>query len=157
MKCPYCGGSAKLVSASVVYKSKKLHKNKVWVCENYPTCDAYVGCHPNTEIPLGRLANEKLRNLKMEAHRQFDPLWKCGLMNRHQAYAWLADMLQIPLDECHIGMFSPDMCRKVINICRRQSNPELRKYRLDHYGYEDDRPMFTRGYESSKGRKKRKG
>lgn len=155
MKCPYCGGGVKLVSSSVVYKSKKLQKNKVWVCENYPTCDAYVGCHPGTEIPLGRLANEHLRNLKVEAHRQFDPIWKCSLMSRNEAYAWLADMLGLDPKDCHIGMFSPEVCKKVINICRRQDNPELRKYRLDHYGYEQY-PTISRGYENSRSSRRRK-
>ena len=95
MRCPYCGGSVKLVSASVVYHSNKYGNSKVWVCENYPKCDAYVGCHPGTEIPLGRLANAKLRALKVEAHKQFDPIWKSGLMTRREAYKWLADMLHI--------------------------------------------------------------
>lgn len=152
MKCPYCGGKANLVPASTVYKSKKFRKGKLklWVCENYPECDSYVGCHPGTEIPLGRLANEKLRNLKMEAHKQFDPIWKSGLMSRKDAYKWLASMLDIDESECHIGMFNPDMCNKVIQICRRQDNPEIQEYRLKQYGYEQKEPMFTRGYNHNK-------
>lgn len=155
MKCPYCGGKATLVSASKVYPhSSKFQKDKMWVCEHYPKCDAYVGCHPGTEIPLGRLANEKLRKLKVEAHRQFDPIWKCGLMTRKEAYKWLADMLRIKEKDCHIGMFNPDMCNKVIQICRRQNNPEIQEYRLKHYGYssDDSRPVFTRGYDRRKKR-----
>lgn len=151
MKCPYCGGKVKLVSASTIYHSSKFNdKGKIWACENYPKCDAYVGCHPGTEIPLGRLANSKLRSLKVEAHRQFDPIWKCGLMSRKDAYRWLSDMLNIPENECHIGMFSPDMCNKVIQICRRQYNPEIQEYRLKHYGYEQSKPVFTRGYSHNK-------
>ena len=154
MKCPYCGGRVKLVSASVIYHSNKYKGDgsKVWVCENYPKCDAYVGCHPNTEIPLGRLANSKLRTLKVEAHRQFDPIWKCGLMTRKEAYQWLAEMLNISEQECHIGKFSPDMCNKVIDICSRQDNPEIREYRLKNYGYEQKEPVFTRGYRKTKKR-----
>ena len=152
MKCPYCSGSVKLVSASVVYHSNKYGNSKVWVCEHYPKCDAYVGCHPGTEIPLGRLANAKLRALKVEAHKQFDPIWKSGLMTRKEAYKWLADMLPIEEAECHIGKFSPDMCEKVIKICRRQDNTEIQEYRSKHYGYEQNRPVFTRGYKSRKKR-----
>lgn len=147
MKCPYCGGNVKLVPASRVYQHF-YKKSKVWVCENYPKCDAYVGCHPGTEIPLGRLANKKLRSLKQEAHKQFDPIWKCGLMSRDEAYSWLASMLNIPESECHIGMFSPDMCNKVIKICQRQSNKEIQEYRSKHN--EQDRPQFTRGYNHRK-------
>ncbi|WP_088258626.1 zinc-finger-containing protein [Fimbriiglobus ruber] len=36
-------------------------RQSVLACERYPTCDAYVGCHPGTETPLGRLANKELR------------------------------------------------------------------------------------------------
>lgn len=147
-KCPYCGAVAKCVPASTVYKSKHANydKNKVWVCSNYPKCDAYVGCHEGTEIPLGRLANSKLRNLKVEAHIQFDVLWKSKFMTRTQAYEWLSSMLNIENEECHIGKFSPETCLEVINMCKRQDNPKLRKYRLEHFGYEKDKPVFTRGY-----------
>lgn len=149
MKCPYCGGRVNLVSSSTVYHSNK-YKGKMWVCEHYPKCDAYVGCHPGTEIPLGRLANKKLRNLKMEAHKWFDPIWKSGLMTRKEVYKWLASMLNIEESECHIGMFSPDTCNKVIQICKRQDNPEIIEYRDKHFGSPQDRPVFTRGYDHRK-------
>ena len=150
MNCPYCNGKAILVPASRVYSKKYKKKDKVWVCENYPKCNAYVGCHPGTEIPLGRLANEKLRNLKIEAHKQFDPIWKSGLMTRKQAYEWLADMLGILERDCHIGMFSPEMCNRVIRICKRQDNEKIQAYRLEHYGYEQEEPIFTRWYKHNK-------
>ena len=75
MKCPYCGGKVNLVPSKVIYHNGKV-KEKMWVCENYPKCDAYVGCHPGTEIPLGRPANKKLRNLKMEAVWNFSTFKK---------------------------------------------------------------------------------
>lgn len=152
MKCPYCGGRVKLVPASVVYHKNYPNKTKLWVCENYPSCDAYVGCHQGTDIPLGRLANGRLRALKVEAHKQFDPIWKSGLLSRKDAYRWLAEMLQIPESECHIGMFSSELCNKVIQICRRQNNPEIAEYRLKHSGNEQRKsePVFTRGYKHSK-------
>ena len=73
-------------------------------------------------------------------------------MTRREAYKWLADMLHIEEAECHIGKFSPDMCEKVIKICRRQGNTEIQEYRSKHYGYEQNRPVFTRGYKSRKKR-----
>lgn len=149
MKCPYCGGGVKLVPSSVVYPHYKGNK-KVWVCENYPKCDAYVGCHPNTEIPLGRLADKRLRTLKSEAHKQFDPLWKSGYMTRDKAYKWLAKELNLTSRECHIGKFDNHMCNKVIEICRKVDNLKVREYRLKHYGYSQEAPMFTRGYNHRK-------
>lgn len=74
MRCPYCGAEVVLKDATYIYHiSQAKSWGKVWVCSNYPKCDAYVGCHKGTSIPLGRLANERLRTLKAEAHRQFDP------------------------------------------------------------------------------------
>ena len=149
MNCPYCGAEAHLRDATVIYHSNKAKSyGKMWVCSNYPKCDAYVGCHPGTEIPLGRLANARLRELKKEAHRQFDPIWKSGLMTRKDAYKWLSDMLQIDLDDCHIGMFDIKMCQRVIHLCRKQDNPQINEYREKHFTKQP--PMFSRGYESRK-------
>lgn len=149
MKCPYCGGGVKLVSSSVVYHSFNKGQ-KMWVCENYPKCDAYVGCHPNTEVPLGRLANKKLRSLKSEAHRQFDPMWKSGYMTRDNAYKWLAKEMCLTSKECHIGKFDNEMCKRAIEICRKVDNTKVQKYRLEHFGYEQVPPVFSRGYNRRK-------
>ena len=150
-KCPYCGAEVVLRDATFVYTSNKAKDyNKVWVCSNYPKCDAYVGCHKGTTIPMGRLANARLRTLKKEAHRQFDPLWKSGLMSRKEAYRWLSNMLNIDLDECHIGMFDIKNCQRTIHLCRKQDNPVINEYRLKHYGYETKEPVFTRGYNKKK-------
>ena len=149
MKCPYCGAEVVLRNSSEVYHNNKYY-GKMWVCSNFPDCDAYVGCHAGTTIPLGRLANKRLRNLKKEAHRQFDPIWKSGLMSRKEAYRWLADMLRIPIDECHIGMFDIKMCQKVIYLCKKQDNQVINEYREKEYGKRDTRPVFTRGYNTRK-------
>ena len=151
MRCPYCGAEVKLKDADFIYHTAKSRKwGKVWVCSNFPKCNSYVGCHEGTTLPLGRLANERLRTLKMEAHKQFDPIWKSGLMSRKEAYKWLADMLKIPVDECHIGMFDIKMCQKVIHLCREQNNPVITAYREKAYGYSGARPVFTRGYDNHK-------
>lgn len=142
MKCPYCGAEVVLTDAINIYHCRKSEDwGKVWVCSNYPECDAYVGCHKGTDIPLGRLANARLRTLKAEAHKQFDPLWRSGLMSRKEAYKWLADMLGIPLEDCHIGLFDVRVCQKVIHLCRKQHNPVI-----DHYRNRHKKPTFTRGY-----------
>ena len=72
-KCPYCGAEVLLKDADFIYHTaKSRHWGKVWVCSNFPKCNSYVGCHQGTSLPLGRLANERLRTLKMEAHKQFE-------------------------------------------------------------------------------------
>lgn len=148
MKCPYCGAEVVLKDADFIYHTAKSRKwGKMWVCSNFPRCNSYVGCHKGTTIPLGRLANERLRTLKAEAHKQFDPLWKSGLMSRKHAYRWLADMLKISPDECHIGMFDIKQCQKTIHLCRKQNNERINSYRESH-GINNNKPI-TRGYKNA--------
>ena len=110
--CPYCENRAKLVTGKEIYPRRPdLYNKKFWQCKE---CDAYVGCHPNTDKPLGRLANAELRQVKMKAHAIFDPIWKKGDMKRTEAYKWLAAMLNIKYSECHIGMFNVKTCKDVI-------------------------------------------
>jgi hypothetical protein len=119
--CPYCGAQATLhKDSSVVY-----HKNfgPIWACL---PCGAWVGCHPGTMKPLGRLANKQLRDAKVAAHKAFDPLWQRKMKEsgwrrrsaRSMGYKWLAAQLGIPKEECHIGMFNLEQCQEVIKICK---------------------------------------
>lgn len=133
MRCPYCGAEVVLREYSYIYHKKKNKKGYVWVCSNYPKCNSYVGCHEGTTLPLGRPANARLRTLKKEAHKQFDPIWKSGLMTRKEAYQWLSSMLKIPIEECHMGLFDIKMCQKVIHLCRKQNNPVIYEYRDREY------------------------
>lgn len=52
----------------------------------------------------------------MKAHEAFDEIWKGGAMRRTQAYAWLANMLDIEPSKCHIGMFDESQCEAVIEF-----------------------------------------
>lgn len=113
--CPYCEATSAFVGGDTIYPHRPdLHSKVFFHCE---PCDAYVGCHPNTEKPLGRLANAELRRAKMDAHKAFDHTWKNGSLSRPQAYAWLAKKLDIPGDDCHIGMFNVKMCKRVVEAC----------------------------------------
>lgn len=113
--CSYCGRQAKLVTGAEIYPHRRdLHKKLIWSCK---PCGAYVGTHEGTEKPLGRLANEELRNWKMKAHKAFDPKWRSGEMKRQEAYKWLSNQLDIDREKCHIGMFDIDMCKRVIEVC----------------------------------------
>jgi len=66
-------------------------------------CRAAVGCHPNTEIPLGKMAGKETRQLRKKAHEAFDKLWQTRLMSRDRAYFWLSRILQIEPENCHIS------------------------------------------------------
>lgn len=126
--CDYCKKSAEIVTGDVLYPHRAdLHKLYFYTC---PPCGAYVGCHPGTTKPLGRLANAELRVWKGKAHAAFDPIWKKRFfdkkridpdykkgMARGGRYKKLAELLGIPKDNCHIGMFDVDMCKRVIEVC----------------------------------------
>lgn len=109
--CPYCGKKAKCQDSSVIYGRSY---GPAWICPDFPRCDAYVGCHPGTKAPLGRLANKELREAKKNAHSAFDPLWRSKKMTRSEAYKWLAEALGIEQAKCHIGMFDVEQCEKVV-------------------------------------------
>ena len=116
MICPYCNSEAKLEDTIKIYKSRSY--GMAYICSNYPECDSYVGVHKGTDKPLGRMANKELRKAKSIAHFIFDKLWKSGLVRRNEAYEWLAKKLNIKREDCHIGMFDVEMCKKAALVCR---------------------------------------
>lgn len=114
-ECPYCHGEVMLTNGQEIYPHRPdLHQKPFWICR---ASQAWVGCHPGTFKPLGRLANAELRRAKSAAHAAFDPLWKTGTMRRDEAYAWLCHGLGIPRREVHIGMFDVETCRQVVALC----------------------------------------
>lgn len=114
--CPTCNRDAELVGGDVIYPHREdLHHKQFWKC---PEHDAYVGCHPGTNKPLGRLADAATRRLKLNAHAAFDPLWKTKRMTRSGAYSWLAGKLGISPGACHMGSMSDDNLRRVVVVCQ---------------------------------------
>ncbi|MDR3239018.1 MAG: DUF3268 family zinc-finger domain-containing protein, partial [Clostridiales bacterium] len=70
-------------------------------------------------IPVGNLADPKLRALRKEAHDCFNRLYLSGKMSRDGAYAWLAAILQAPRSQAHIGYLSEYYCRQVIEESKK--------------------------------------
>lgn len=87
--CPYCKAPGRLASAASVYRGGLASKS-VWVCSNFPTCDAFVGAHEATGKPLGSLANKALRGLRKACHAKLDPLWRSGEFIRKDLYGLAA-------------------------------------------------------------------
>ncbi|KAF6578311.1 hypothetical protein G9G54_13625 [Paenibacillus sp. EKM212P] len=109
-KCNYCGSQVICVSTKEFYGRD--YGGNIWKCTS---CDAYVGTHKGSKVPLGTLANKELRQLRNQAHALFDPYWRKGRMSRHGAYRKLSEFMNLPKAETHIGMFDVDKCRKLIN------------------------------------------
>lgn len=91
-------------------------------------CGAAVGCHPNTEIPLGRMADKKTRQLRARAHAVFDPIWRSQAMTRSEAYNMLARHLNIPPQDCHISQLNQAQLHFVIKQCK-ELTPDLETLR----------------------------
>ena len=107
--CPYCGAKAILREDKYVYGDKGKGE-WLYVCSNYPTCDAYVSTHKGTKIPKGSLANGDLRNKRIKTHRIFDRIWKAGIMTKKQAYRWMEYFMGLKRNDGHIGFFSDYRC-----------------------------------------------
>lgn len=121
--CRYCGGVIRLVPAESVYGASTerlgMRGEVLYQCQN---CNARVGCHKGTTRPLGDVANEILRLKRIEAHQVFDSFWRRKHMSRTQGYRWLAQKLQLPKSETHIGGFEIDTCQQVIDLCRTEES-----------------------------------
>ena len=122
--CQYCKRQTELVDSKVVYRKSY---GLIYLCK---PCRAWVGVHEGTTRPKGEVANARLRQLRIEAHKYFDFLWKEKLRRkritnpnykkrraRASAYKWLAEELGIEGKDCHIGMFNMQQCEKTIPIC----------------------------------------
>lgn len=110
----HCGSIAVLREASFVYGKRAKNSAHLYVCSRYPECDSYVTVDENTLQPRGPLADANIRQLRIEAHRMFDRIWKSGIMSRSEAYRWLSDRLCMTRDQAHIGQFSGYWCQQVI-------------------------------------------
>ncbi|MDE9440044.1 DUF3268 family zinc-finger domain-containing protein, partial [Xenorhabdus bovienii] len=82
------------------------------------SCDARVGMHPETNIPLGYLADEQTRRARRDGKEKFEEMRAFRNWERTDAYRWLAWQLGISFNKCHFGWFDTDMCNKAANICR---------------------------------------
>ena len=90
--CRYCGGKIIKSKTHVLYGKGN---ETIYLCT---MCNAYVGCYPGTDKPMG---------------------W-----TRSAAYRWLAKSLQVSEENAHIGMMEMDDCERVIRLCRDYKNNE---------------------------------
>ena len=127
-RCPYCGSPVTYRSADGIYKDNS-RGTMLYVCSHYPECDAYVRVHTGTNIPVGTMADRKLRKLRNEAHKHFSKLIRDDYMTKQEAYQWLAGLLGAPQREAHIGYLSEYYCNIVIEESKKEYERYLRKKR----------------------------
>jgi hypothetical protein len=85
----------------------------IYLCGNYPICDAYVGVHKGTNRPKGSLANAELREWRKKAHKVFDEFWK-GKISRKKAYKLMQNLMNMDENQAHIGEFDVEQCKMLI-------------------------------------------
>ena len=118
IRCPYCGSLATKRPASYIY-GKTCDSNKfVYVCDHYPNCDSYVAANEKG-LPMGMLANKKLRQKRIAAHKALDRIWKKGFMTKEQVYIWLQSKLGMTENQMHIANFGEYYCNRVIYECNK--------------------------------------
>ncbi|HHK1125480.1 TPA: zinc-finger-containing protein [Pseudomonas aeruginosa] len=116
--CPFCGSDVELVNNSEIYGREYGDWPYAYKCEDWDDdCGAYVGLHPETDLPLGTLADKPLRDSRNRCKKPFERIWRDGLMSRADAYAWLAKQLGLSAAECHFGLFDVDRCERAKRIC----------------------------------------
>lgn len=121
--CKYCGKKTFLTSFFLrnnkkyaKWKSPGGNRKLIYVC---PKCGRYVNVHKGTNEPMGFPGDRELRLWRTLTHHVFDQLWnKKG--GRKKSYIWLAKKMKLDIDECHVGMFDEDMCKKAIDICVKE-------------------------------------
>jgi hypothetical protein len=107
--CRYCSGAVDLVENSVIYNGRTFGDwPYAYLCS---CCRAYVGLHPQTDLPLGTLADKRTRDARNATKKTFETIFRDGHMSRKQAYAWLAGKMVISTADCHFGLFEPAQCK----------------------------------------------
>lgn len=115
--CPYCQGPIQLVNNSEVYWGRSYGSwPYIYLCR---PCDAYVGLHPDTDLPLGTMAGRSLREARKAGKNLFIQLSKQRRWSRNQAYTWLAEATGIPKKQCHWAWFDIQQCLIAADACRK--------------------------------------
>lgn len=89
-----------------------------------------VGTHkPRPREALGLLADARMRAGKQMCHAVFDSKWKGkpkAHKKRQDLYRWLAQRMDIPIDDCHFGYFDLTQLRKAYKILLEIKDQELK-------------------------------
>jgi hypothetical protein len=124
--CDYCAAPATLLNAGDDAYPYRDDHGPLWLCTN---CLAWVGVFPRStrHVPLGRLADARLRELKAKLHAALEPLVAakvrrdgCNVFEaRAKAMKWLAGEIAADTEKCSIHTLDPDQCERAIAVVER--------------------------------------
>jgi hypothetical protein len=112
--CRFCTDKVELVNNATFYGGREYGWPLAYCCTG---CGARVGTHPNTDIPLGTLADKATIKARIEAHSAFDPLWQ-GKTSWHRSQAYQALAKAMGKRFAHISWMDEKECRRVVELCR---------------------------------------
>lgn len=113
--CHCCGNPVRLINNKLIYGTEYGEWPYAYRCTG---CAAYVGLHPNTDIPLGTLADAPLRAARKRSKEAFVKATRLlHIKERKRSYQWLANAMNIPNSECHFAWFDLDLCRRAERVC----------------------------------------
>lgn len=119
-ECRYCQGTVVLVNNREIYGTSVGNWPFVYRCQGQ--CEAYVGVHADTDIPLGILADAELRKIKVCAKQSFHTMMYSRRLKRTDAYNWLAEQLGIPASHAHYGWFDMETVKRAYAITQAALN-----------------------------------
>ena len=98
-----------------------IHKVKLEPCKtryglrwNCPVEGCTVSCWDgDTSTP----ADFETRRARRYAHAAFDPLWKQGEIPKGKLFKMLAEYMDLPQKDTHIGHFTKSQCEQVRAFC----------------------------------------
>ncbi len=118
--CAECGAPMVLRSTiKYVYASRS--PRLFYGCTRWPQCSGAHGAHPDGQ-PLGIPADRETRIARIAAHDAFDSLWKRDggrRMSRRDAYRLMQHLMGMREDEAHIGRFTAEQCKELIDRLTR--------------------------------------
>lgn len=114
-RCHLCSNPVRLALNREIYGQDYGAWPFVYLCRG---CGAYVGLHPETDLPLGTLADRPTREARKYAKNLFMPIVnKRFKRNRDAAYGWLAREMGIDKRLCHFALFTEDQAHRAARAC----------------------------------------
>jgi hypothetical protein len=125
--CDYCGSPATLARAGdEIYPYREDH-GALWMCVD---CQAWIGVFPRStrNVPLGRLADARLRELKAKLHAMLEPLAQakvrrdgCSIFEaRAKGLKWVTQQIGAALAERgSIHSLDAEQCEAAISVIER--------------------------------------
>jgi hypothetical protein len=118
LECPECGHFMVLDTR----RGQLLYRCST---NSWTKCSGSHSCHQHNAVPLGIPGDAQTKAARMQAHKAFDQLWKKMGMRRKDAYRWLQTIMDLNAKEAHIGRFTLEQCKDLLDLLDEHHNITL--------------------------------